>query len=61
MTLTRPLEATPLASLFHRVWSVVPERQELVETSPDETAGDALAKMAEHDYPSSPSVSGNRS
>jgi CBS domain-containing protein len=42
--------ATPLASLFHRVWSVVPERQELVEASPDDTAGDALARMAEHDY-----------
>ena len=54
------IEVTPLASLFHRVWSVVPQDQDIVDTSPDDTVGDALARMAEHDFTQLPFVLANR-
>ncbi len=44
------VEVTPLASLFHRVWSVLPSDQDIVDASPDDAVGDALARMAEHDF-----------
>lgn len=42
--------STPISELFHRVWSVLPADQELVDVSPDESVGVAFAKMAEHDF-----------
>ncbi len=41
---------TPVADLFARVWSVVPEAQDVVSVEPDETVGNALALMTEHGY-----------
>jgi CBS domain-containing protein len=43
-------EPTPISRLFHRVWSVLPDEQSVVDVSPDECVGDALARMAEHDF-----------
>jgi CBS domain-containing protein len=42
--------AVPVASLFHRVGSVLPEDQNLVVAAPDDLAGDVLAVMGEHGY-----------
>lgn len=52
--------STPISELFHRVWSVLPADQELVDVSPDEPVGVAFAKMAEHDFSQLPVRAGEQ-
>ena len=54
------VESTPLSRLFHRVWTVLPQPQKIVDVSPDDAVGDALAKMAEHDFSQLPVRVGNQ-
>lgn len=50
--------STPL-SLFHRVNSLVPDRQDLCTISPDTLARDAIHVMAQADYSQLPVISGS--
>jgi CBS domain-containing protein len=54
------IETTPLSRLFLRVWSVLPEGQEIVDVSPDETVGVALERMAKFDFSQLPVRSGTK-
>lgn len=42
--------STPLSELFHRVWSVLPTDQDVVDVSPDDTVAVALSRMADREF-----------